>query len=112
MGTKHPTFKRPNFDQRPRVKDNWRKPHGIDSKQRQKIKWAGAVVNKGYRGEAKNRDKHPLGKKELYIRSLSDFEKFKGDMGGFVIRLQGTLSKRSKEIIRKKAVALKLKVLN
>jgi large subunit ribosomal protein L32e len=112
MAVKHPSFGRPNRSINARVKDNWRKPHGIDSKQRQKIKWAGAIPNKGYKGEKSKANLHPQGKKEIYIRSLGEFEKYKKDLGNFVIRMQRTLSKRNKEIIRRKAAELKLKVLN
>jgi large subunit ribosomal protein L32e len=109
---KHPKFVRPNLSQKRRVKDKWRKPRGIDNKQRHKYKWAGAIVNKGYRGDAKIRGTHPLGKKEFMIRGISDLEKNKGGLQNFVIRLSGTLSKHSKEKIRLKAAEMKLVVLN
>ncbi|MFH0972322.1 MAG: eL32 family ribosomal protein [Candidatus Micrarchaeota archaeon] len=112
MGTKHPKFVRPNRSIMRRVKDKWRAPRGIDNKQRQKLKWAGAVVNKGYRGAVKGRGNHPCGKKEVYIKSDKEFELVRGMLGNFAIRLQRTLSKRSKEAIRRKAAALNLKVLN
>jgi ribosomal protein L32E len=112
MATKHPKFKRPNMAKVKRVKDNWRHPHGIDSKQARKVKWAGATPNIGYQGDASKRNIHPHGKKEFYIRSAGEFEKFKDSLKDFEIRLQLTLSKRNKEIIRKKAAALKIHVLN
>ncbi len=107
---KHPKFQRPNFNAIKRVKDSWRKPRGIDSKQRQKLKWAGAVARVGYRGEAAKRGFHPRGKPEHFVRSAMDLET-KG-IENFVIRLSGTLSERSKQALRKKAAERKLHVLN
>ncbi|MBI5225142.1 50S ribosomal protein L32e [Candidatus Micrarchaeota archaeon] len=112
MGTKHPQFVRPNRSVNRRVKEKWRKPRGIDNKQAGKIKWAGAVVNKGYRGPNSTRDNHPQGKKEFMVMNLNDLRKFEKELKGFVLRLQATLSKKSKEAIRKKAGEMGLKVLN
>ena len=109
MPAKHPKFQRPNLRNK-RVKDTWRKPHGIDSKQRQKLRWAGDVPNKGYRGEKVKRDIHPTGKFEIFVRNLKELEAVKAK--GVAIRMQGTLSKKSKEIIRKKAEVMGLSVLN
>lgn len=109
---KHPKFKRPNMAINKRVKDRWRKPHGVDSKQRQKIAWAGATVNKGYRGQTDKRDLHPQGKRELLLRNLGELDKAGNSAKNFVIRLQSTLSKRNKELIRKKAAETGVKVLN
>ncbi|MEK6954225.1 MAG: eL32 family ribosomal protein [Candidatus Micrarchaeota archaeon] len=109
---KHPKFQRPNRSIDKRVKDTWRKPRGIDNKQRQKLKWAGAVVNKGYRGDALVRGLHPLGKKEFMIRGLPDFEKNKAVLKNYVIRLSATISKHNKEKIRRKAAEMKFIVLN
>ncbi len=112
MATRHPKFVRPNLSKIKRVKNKWRRPRGIDSKQRMHLKWAGAIVGKGYRGEAVKRHSHPSGKKEFYVRNLSELERFGSTLQGFVLRLQASLSKRSKESIRKRALEMKLKVLN
>ena len=109
---KHPKFVRPNLRKVKRVKDKWRKPHGIDSKQRQKLKWAGAVVNKGYRGSVVSRGLHPLGKAEVLVRNFGELEKNKAEWQNSLLRLQAGLSKKSKELIRKKAASLGIKVLN
>ncbi|MFH1199815.1 MAG: eL32 family ribosomal protein [Candidatus Micrarchaeota archaeon] len=105
-----PQFKRPNFGHIKRVKENWRKPRGIDSKQRQKLKWAGAVVKVGYRTAAATRGDHPRGKREFLVQGPKDIET--PGLEKFVLRLSATLSKRSKEAIRKKAAEKKLSVLN
>ena len=82
---KHPKFVRPNLRKVKRVKDKWRKPHGIDSKQRQKLKWAGAVVNKGYRGSVVSRGLHPLGKAEVLVRNFGELEKNKAEWQNSVL---------------------------
>ncbi|MFH1750415.1 MAG: eL32 family ribosomal protein [Candidatus Micrarchaeota archaeon] len=109
---KHPKFVRPNLSVNKRVKDKWRKPRGIDNKQASKLKWAGAVVNKGYRGPAATRGRHPSGKMELLVRNAGDLGKEKMNLQNFVIRMQAGLSKKSKNHIRKMATDLKLKVIN
>ncbi len=93
-----------------RVKRVWRKPRGIDSKQRQKLKWAGAVVKVGYRSPVRERGVHPKGKKEFLVQNAKDLEA-KG-IENFVLRLSGRLSARNKEAIRKKAAEKKFVVLN
>lgn len=107
---KHPKFQRPNVAQKKRLKNAWRKPRGIDSKQRQKLKWAGAVVKVGYRTAALQRGIHPNGKKEFLVGSMKDLETI--GIENFVLRLSGRLSRKSKEGIRRKATEKKLAVLN
>ncbi|MFH1106728.1 MAG: eL32 family ribosomal protein [Candidatus Micrarchaeota archaeon] len=107
---KHPKFRRANFGSIARVKSGWRKPRGIDSKQRQKLKWAGAVVKIGHRSPKAGRGNHPTGKPERLVRQEKDLDA--EGIDGFVIRLSGTLSKRSKTALRKKAEEKKLHVLN
>ncbi|MFH1257978.1 MAG: eL32 family ribosomal protein, partial [Candidatus Micrarchaeota archaeon] len=103
MATKHPKFVRPNLSTMKRLADTWRHGRGIDSKQARKVKWAGATPNIGYQGAAATRNRHPQGKKEFYVRNIAELEKFKDSLKDFVIRMQSGLSKRSKEMIRKKA---------
>ena len=107
---KHPKFQRPNLFQIKRVKNSWRKPRGIDSKQRQKLKWAGAVVKVGYRTPAAKRGLHPKGKNEFFVHGIKDLQA--KDIEKFALRLSGTLSGRSKAAIRKKAAERKILVLN
>lgn len=105
---KHPKFQRPNLKVDKRLKHSWRKPHGIDSKQRQKLKWAGAVVKVGYRSPRATRDVHPNGLKEVLVQNAKEIDGLKG----VAVRLAGSLSEKSKGAMRKKAVAMGLKVLN
>ncbi|MBU1197496.1 hypothetical protein KJ765_03200 [Candidatus Micrarchaeota archaeon] len=110
---KHPKFQRPNLSGRnikKRVKDSWRKPRGIDSKQRQKLKWAGAVVKIGYRSPRSERGKHPKGLPEVLVHNLKELELVKGNT--VVIRLGGALSKRNKIVLRTKAKENKMHVVN
>ena len=110
MRVKHPKFVRPNLAQKARVKNVWRKPRGIDSKQRQKKMWAGAVPNIGYQGPRKTRHVHPSGKLEFYVQSPKDIEG--KELMEYALRLQATMSKRTKEAIRRTAKAKNWKVLN
>ncbi len=106
---KHPKFQRPNLAVNKRLKRSWRKPHGIDSKQRQKLKWAGAVVKIGYRSPKSQRHLHPQGKPEVLVHNMKELEKSTKDV---VVRLAATLSGKTKMLMRKKAETMGLHVVN
>lgn len=107
--SKHPKFQRPNRSQKKRVRDSWRKPHGIDSKQRQKLVWAGATVKIGYRSAKKGRHWHPQGKPEVLVRNAKELEGVEKEV---LVRLAGGISQRNKDVLRKKALHMGVKVLN
>jgi len=106
---KHPSFQRPNDGVKKRLKHSWRKPHGIDNKQRQKLKWAGAVVKVGFRSPKSQRHLHPQGMPEALVHNLRELEAATKEV---VVRLSATLSKRSKAAFRKNAEQRGVKVVN
>ena len=106
---KHPTFQRPNTRVIKRISARWRKPHGIDNKQRQKLKWAGAVVKIGFRSPRSQRHLHPQGKPEKLVHNAKELQ---AAGKGVVIRLSATLSKRSKAALRKQAGQMGVKTVN
>jgi len=110
---KHPRFKRPNVGRtkRSRLADKWRKPRGIDNKQRSHRMPSGALPNVGFKNTRAIRGIHPSGYREVLVRSLADIEKIKpGD--GIALRISAQIGRRKREIIAKKAEELKLKILN
>ncbi len=74
MAAKHPKFVRQNRAVDKRVGEAWRKPHGIDNKQRVKLRWAGAMPNIGYRGKKEERGKR-LGKFLVVVHNAAEAAK-------------------------------------
>lgn len=99
-------FKRQNRAVDKRVGEAWRKPRGIDNKQRIQLRSTGALPRIGYRTACKVRGLHPSGCREKLVFTTKDLEK------GFAVRLGGTLGKRKRSAIIAEAKKMGLKVLN
>jgi large subunit ribosomal protein L32e len=69
---KKPKFRRQESWRYKRVTDRWRKPHGIDSKMRKKVKGWPASPTTGYRSPKKTRGLHPSGFVETRVQSVED----------------------------------------
>ena len=107
---KHPKFQRLNYGHKKRVKAAWRMPHGIDSKQRIKLKWAGALPAIGYRGKKANRDLHPCGLPETIVHNAKEAIALAGKK--IVGRIAATVGKKKREEIKKAALEKSVKLLN
>jgi large subunit ribosomal protein L32e len=71
-GRKKPKFRRQESWRYKRVTDRWRRPHGIDSKMRKKVKGWPVSPTTGYRSPKKTRGLHPSGFVETRVHSISD----------------------------------------
>ena len=71
-GRKKPKFRRQESWRYKRVTDRWRRPHGIDSKMRKKVKGWPASPTTGYRSPKKTRGLHPSGFVETRVQSVAD----------------------------------------
>lgn len=69
---KKPRFRRQESWRYKRVGDTWRRPHGIDSKMRKKVKGWPASPTTGYRSPKKTRGLHPSGFVETRVHSVED----------------------------------------
>ena len=69
---KNPKFKRQESWRYKRVKENWRKPRGIDSKMRKQVKGWPPSPKAGYRSPKKIRGLHPSGYEEVRVQTLED----------------------------------------
>jgi len=69
---KKPRFRRQESWRYKRVGDTWRRPHGIDSKMRKKVKGWPASPTTGYRSPKKTRGLHPSGFVETRVQSVED----------------------------------------
>ncbi len=104
-------FNVPNQKQKVRVKNRWRKPHGIDSKKRIRRKEFGACPRVGYKNTFEARGAHPLGIKEVIVNNVGELERIKGQQR-IGVRIAGAVSKRKKEAIRSKAKEIGMRVFN
>lgn len=93
-----------------RVKSPWRKPQGINSKVRAKLKGKLPMPTAGYGAPKKLRYLHPSGFKDILIYNVKDLEKVTA--GKEAVRIAATVGKRKRNEILKKAEEMKLKVLN
>ena len=91
-------------------KTGWRKPRGIDSKQRKHVKAKGAHPRIGYSAPREMRGLHPSGYEEVYVRNLADLLTI--DPERQAARLSASLGKRKKALILAKADELGIRVLN
>jgi large subunit ribosomal protein L32e len=71
-GRKKPKFRRQESWRYKRVPDRWRRPHGVDSKMRKKVKGWPASPTTGYRSPKKTRGLHPSGFVETRVTSVDD----------------------------------------
>ena len=67
-----PKFRRQESWRYKRVPDRWRRPHGIDSKMRKKVKGWPASPTTGYRSPKKTRGIHPSGFMETRVQNVED----------------------------------------
>lgn len=107
---KLPSFKRLNLGAKKRVKGNWRKPHGIDSKQRQKLKAYGAIPDIGYRSKRSQRFLHPSGLEAVLVSNASQLHTL--DVSKQCVRFSSTLGSKKRKMLEKIVKEKKLKLVN
>jgi len=107
---KRPHFKRFESWRFVRIKDQWRKPRGIDNKMRTEESGWPKSVKVGYRGPAAVRGLHPTGKEEVMVWNAEDVEGV--DVETQVARIGGSVGGRKREAILDKAKELDVHVLN
>ena len=84
----------------------WRHPQGIDISLK---KEDGRLPKTGYRTPKEIRFLHPSGFEETYVRNAEELARIKK---GTVVRISGTVGKKSKKVIVLKAKELGIRVLN
>ena len=71
---KKPKFRRQESWRYKRLKWGWRKPRGIDSKMRKKVKGWPKSAKIGYRGPKESRGLHPSGYLEVLIHNVDEVD--------------------------------------
>ena len=107
---KKPKFRRQESWRHKRVTDRWRKPHGIDSKMRKKVKGWPVSPTTGYRSPKKTRGLHPSGFAETRVQSVEDLGGIDPELQA--IRIARTVGGRKRVEILALAAEKGIHVLN
>ncbi len=110
ISQKRPHFKRFESWRFVRIKDQWRKPKGIDNKMRTELQGWPKSVKVGYGGPAAVRGLHPSGYEEVMVWNSTDLEKVNPETQ--VARIGGSVGAKKREAMMEKAEELKIRVLN
>lgn len=107
---KKPDFKRQESWRYKRVKENWRRPRGIDSKMRKKVKGWPKSPSKGYRGPKIARGLHPSGYKEIRVNNADKIDDINPETQA--IRIAHTVGMKKRVEITAKANEKGIYILN
>ncbi len=110
INSRRPSFVREESWRYIRVKENWRRPKGIDSKMRKQIRGWPKRVKIGYRGPKAVRYMHPSGYYDLLVHNVTELSKL--DRKKEAARISSTVGKKKRNQIKEKARTMKIKVLN
>lgn len=105
-----PKFVRQESWRYKRLKENWRRPRGLDNKMRRKIKGWPPTVNTGYRGPKVSRGLHPSGYREVLLYNLRELKGI--DPKTQAIKIAHTVGNRNRAKILAEARKKKITILN
>jgi large subunit ribosomal protein L32e len=108
--SKKPKFRRQESWRYKRVSEVWRKPDGVDSKMRKKVKGWPKSAEIGYRGPRVARGLHPSGYKEVWVRTVDDLGKV--DPKTQAIRIAHTVGMKKRAEISIRAGERGVRILN
>ena len=107
---KEPTFRRQESWRYKRVSEVWRKPRGVDSKMRKRVKGWPQSANIGYRGTKETRGFHPSGYEEVIVRNADDV--YNVNPQARAIRIAHTVGMKKRVEISARARERGIRVLN
>ena len=107
---KKPHFNRTDAHKYKRLDSNWRRPRGLQGKQRKHIKAKGALVQTGYCSPVAVKGLHPSGYADILVRNVGDVDAIDATIEA--IRIARTVGAKKKSAIEEKAAQLGIKVLN
>jgi large subunit ribosomal protein L32e len=107
---KKPSFVRQESWKYIRLKENWRRPRGLDNKVRKKFKGWPPPVDAGYRGPKSARALHPSGFEEVLVYNADRLKEI--DPKTQAARIAHTVGKRKRAKILAEARDRKIVVLN
>ena len=104
------TFKRQGLSRKKKLEDTWRRPRGLQSKQRKGYRAKGAHPQPGYGSPKAVRGMHPSGYDDILVFNVSDLEKL--NSGVHAVRIAATVGNRKRADIQAKAEELGFRILN
>lgn len=104
------TFKRQGLSRKKKLDDVWRRPRGLQSKQRRQKKCKGIHPGAGYGSPRAVRGMHPSGYVEVLVFNVKDLEGL--DAETQAVRISATVGGRKRVDIHAKADEMGLKLLN
>ena len=107
---KKPDFKRADSHKYKRLDSNWRRPRGLQGKQRKHIAAKGSIAQVGYGSPTAVKGLHPSGYAEVLVNNLAEIEGVNASLEA--VRIGRTVGARKKALIEAKAAEMGLKVLN
>lgn len=107
---KKPEFRAQESWRYKRVKESWRRPRGIDNRMRRSLKGWPKLVKIGYGSPKVTRHLHPSGYNDVLIYNVDDLIRL--DKNKDAARIAGSVGRRKRIQILKKAKELNIKVLN
>ena len=107
---KEARFKREGVDKKVTIRDSWRRPRGLHSKQRKLRKAKGAHPDPGYGSPRAVRGMHPCGLNEVRVFNLNDLVGV--DSATEAIRIGATVGRKKREVIQNKAAEARIRILN
>ena len=106
-----PTFRRTEWFRYKRLsRSGWRKPHGMDNKQRRNFKYRGSLVRIGHGKVNMASGLHPSGFEEVMVNNAADLDQI--DAETQAARVGSTVGGRKRELIHSRADELGIRVLN
>ena len=108
---KTPTFRRTEWFRYARLsRSGWRKPKGMDNKQRRNFKYRGSLVRIGHGKVAAARGLHPSGFSEVMVHNVGDLDGI--DPAVEAARIGSAVGGRKRATIHARADELGIRVLN
>mmetsp|Transcript_7744 Transcript_7744/g.18262 ORF Transcript_7744/g.18262 Transcript_7744/m.18262 type:complete len:124 (-) Transcript_7744:1128-1499(-) len=105
-------FKRHHSDRYKRLKQNWRKPKGIDSCVRRKFKGKTLMPNIGFGSNKQTRNLTPRGLYKIKVRNHRELEIIQLSNKKFEIEIDRRVGRLKKKKILENACSFDLKVTN
>jgi len=111
ISSKRPKFLREEYHRYVRMRTGWRKPRGMHSKARRKLRYRRKNVSTGYCGPKLVRGLHPSGFEEVPVFNVADLEKI-SNPDRQAARIGHSVGMRKRELIIDRADELGIRVLN
>merc|ERR1711915_154580 len=105
-------FKRPQSDRFMRVKENWRKPKGIDNRVRRRFKGQTRMPNIGFGSDKRTRHMLPNGFRKVLVHNVKDLEVLMMHHRSYCGEIGHRVSSKKRKAIVERANQLSIRLTN